>query len=137
MNLHPSGPSQVMCAALANHWKLNGFLEHVERVEAFYLARRDAFLRAAEKHLAGLATWIVPKAGMFFWIKVEGVADSKGLVKGMVDKKVLMVPGFVGSTISARELIWMANDEIQFPGILPGTSRRWLSLRPRRLFHRH
>jgi kynurenine/2-aminoadipate aminotransferase len=94
MNLHPSGPSQVLCVALTNSWKLEGFLNHVSRVEAFYLNKRDAFLRAAEKHLKGLATWIVPKAGMFVWLKVEGVADSKGLVKGMVEKKVLMVPGF-------------------------------------------
>ncbi|KAI9001792.1 pyridoxal phosphate-dependent transferase [Hyaloraphidium curvatum] len=94
MNLHPSGPSQLLVASLVGKWKLEGFLEHVGRVEAFYVARRDAFLRAADKHLKRLATWNVPRAGMFVWIKVDGVAEAGSLVKAMVDKKVLMVPGF-------------------------------------------
>jgi DNA-binding transcriptional MocR family regulator len=29
------------------------------------------FLRAADKHLTGLAEWSVPTAGMFVWIKVS------------------------------------------------------------------
>ena len=51
---------------------------------------------AAEKHLTGLATWSVPKGGMFLWIKVEGVEDTWDMImdKGL-RKNIMLVPGRV------------------------------------------
>jgi hypothetical protein len=44
--------------------------------QAHYARQRRYMLRSAETHLTGLATWGVPKAGMFIWFKVSTM--SKG-----------------------------------------------------------
>ncbi|KAJ3021667.1 hypothetical protein HKX48_008046 [Thoreauomyces humboldtii] len=93
--LHPSGLSQCVALALLEQWGKDGFLAHTDRVAAFYRAKRDAFIEAAEKRLAGVAEWVVPDAGMFVWLKLLGIKDSSNLIKTKaVEKKVLLVPGF-------------------------------------------
>ena len=48
---------------------------------------------AADRHLTGLAEWTTPTAGMFAWIKLNGVEDSEQLImQKAIDEKVLMVP---------------------------------------------
>ncbi|RHY28347.1 hypothetical protein DYB32_006034 [Aphanomyces invadans] len=81
---------------LFKQWGEKGWNEHVEAVCMFYRGQRDAFLRALDKNLTGLATWEVPDAGMFVWIKLLGVDDSKALIEQKaVASKVLLVPGQV------------------------------------------
>ena len=42
--------------------------------------KKNAVL-AAEKHLLGLAEWSEPKGGMFLWIKVPGLTDTKSMIE--------------------------------------------------------
>jgi tryptophan aminotransferase len=42
---------------------IEGFIDHGERVAAFYASRRDKFEAIAKKHLDGIATWVSPVAG--------------------------------------------------------------------------
>lgn len=96
--LHPSGVSQAMMLALIEHWgaeSVDKFLAHCRRTALFYQQKRDLFLRCAEKHLSGLAKWNTPQAGMFVWIAIGGVNDSRDLIYTRAkQKKVLLVPGF-------------------------------------------
>lgn len=78
--LHASSLSQAVVNELLKDWGHEGFFRHVEGIEAFYRERRDALAEAAERHLRGLATWSVPKGGMFLWIKVEGVEDTWSMI---------------------------------------------------------
>ncbi|KAH9153577.1 hypothetical protein AeRB84_004196 [Aphanomyces euteiches] len=95
-NLHSSGLSQAVVLELFKQWGEKGWNDHVSSVCEFYRRQRDAFLVALEKHLTGLATWEVPDAGMFVWIKLLGVEDSKSLIEQKaVASKVLLVPGQV------------------------------------------
>lgn len=51
-------------------------------------------LAAADKWLSGLAEWHVPVAGMFLWIKIKGISNSRQLIEeAAVKKEVLLVPG--------------------------------------------
>lgn len=52
---------------LLESWGFAGFKAHTERVSEFYRGKRDVFERAMHVHLAGLAEWTSPEAGMFFW----------------------------------------------------------------------
>ena len=102
-SLHTSGVSQALVLALLRHWGagesvtggLGGFDAHVRSVARFYETQCDAFLSSAETHLAGLAEWTRPSAGMFSWIKLlNGIEDSDALVmERAIGKKVLLVPG--------------------------------------------
>ena len=46
-------------------WGIEGFMNHVASIEAFYQNRRDIMLDAANKHLTGLAEFSSPDGGMF------------------------------------------------------------------------
>ena len=106
--LHTSGLSQLLVHKLLERWEdalpdgynsaepARGFETHVQKVSRFYRERRDHFLECAERHLTGVATWNVPSAGMFVWIKLHGVIDTSELIQERaVDAKVLFVPGKV------------------------------------------
>jgi len=63
-------------------------------------------LAAAEKHLSGLAEWYVPPAGMFLWITVPGVKDTKKLIsEGGMAHGVILLPGkeFLASESAASQ----------------------------------
>lgn len=66
-NLQPSSLSQVIALKLLKTWGYAGFRAHTERVSQFYREKRDVFEVALRHHLAGLAEWTTPEAGMFVW----------------------------------------------------------------------
>ena len=102
-NLHPCGLSQALAAGLFDEWAsrhgddpLKGFRERMAMVAAFYEDRCITFLKAAETHLNGLATWTKPTAGMFVWLDLRpsGVLDAQKLIsERAISAKVLLVPG--------------------------------------------
>lgn len=93
-SLHSSGLSQMVAARLLETWGAAGWDEHVRATSLFYMRRRDAFLRAADERLAGLAEWSRPSAGMFVWMRLLGESDTEELImRRAVDAKVLMLPG--------------------------------------------
>eukprot|EP01114_Cavostelium_apophysatum_P015774 TRINITY_DN4371_c0_g1_i1.p1 TRINITY_DN4371_c0_g1~~TRINITY_DN4371_c0_g1_i1.p1 ORF type:complete len:433 (+),score=97.46 TRINITY_DN4371_c0_g1_i1:107-1405(+) len=71
-----------------------GWMKHVKKVQRFYMHQREVILKAAEKHLTGLAEWASPSAGMFIWFKLLGVEDCNDLVsRDAIEKLILLVPG--------------------------------------------
>ena len=49
---------------------------------------------AAEEHLAGLAEWQEPQAGMFAWLKLcGGIQDADEILDKLKEEKVVVVPG--------------------------------------------
>jgi kynurenine/2-aminoadipate aminotransferase len=85
----------VLMQKLLEHWGAQGLDEHARSVAKFYCNRRDVLLSAADRHLNGLAEWVVPEAGMFLWIKLlHGITDTKALIEDKAAKaNVLFVPG--------------------------------------------
>jgi len=48
-----------------------------------------------------LAEWDEPKAGMFIWMKLNGIEDTQSLIEEKArDANVLLVPGTCFSTVS-------------------------------------
>ena len=74
--LHASSLSQVITHKLLETWGHEGFFSHIDAVESFYKARRDAMLAAADAHLAGLCEYSAPRGGMFLWLRVPGLAST-------------------------------------------------------------
>ncbi|GAB1293177.1 Kynurenine/alpha-aminoadipate aminotransferase, mitochondrial [Apodemus speciosus] len=86
--------TELLISQLLYQWGEEGFLAHVDRTIDFYKNQRDLVLAAADKWLSGLAEWHAPKAGMFLWIKVKGISDTKELIeKRALEREVLLVPG--------------------------------------------
>jgi kynurenine/2-aminoadipate aminotransferase len=99
-NLHNCGVSQAMVSQLLQAWDgWNGLDSHVKKVASFYGRRRDWIVEAAEKYLlpagsAPLASWTVPTAGMFLWLQLHNIPDTKSLIEEKAAAaNVLFVPG--------------------------------------------
>ncbi|XP_058806903.1 kynurenine/alpha-aminoadipate aminotransferase, mitochondrial-like isoform X2 [Phymastichus coffea] len=92
--LHPSALSQVLVHKLLTGWSEQQLDQHLARVRRFYRDKRDAMLRAVEKHFAGIAEWSVPKAGMFVWLKITVLDDTYDLVVNKcIPQGVFALPG--------------------------------------------
>lgn len=70
-NLQVSSLTQAIVHSLLSSWGYDNFKKHTEGVSALYLRKRDIFEAAMKKHLKGLAEWVTPEAGMFFWWVVD------------------------------------------------------------------
>ncbi|XP_046566671.1 kynurenine/alpha-aminoadipate aminotransferase, mitochondrial-like isoform X2 [Haliotis rubra] len=73
----------------------DGYIEHGCRVANFYHQRSQLASRTAEKHLKGLAEWSAPQAGMFLWMKLLGVEDSRHVCQKLIQKGAVVVQGHI------------------------------------------
>ncbi|KAK3602728.1 hypothetical protein CHS0354_017170 [Potamilus streckersoni] len=91
--------SQVILLAILKRMGHDGYLQHCETLADFYKRRRDLCIKAAEKHLNGLAEWHTPSGGMFLWIKIRGTKDACKIVdEKLKSRRILMVPGVCFNT---------------------------------------
>ncbi|XP_052255800.1 kynurenine/alpha-aminoadipate aminotransferase, mitochondrial-like [Dreissena polymorpha] len=91
--MHASSLSQMLLLQVLSHWGYDGFDHHVREVTHFYKEKKDQCIRAAEKHLKGLAEWSEPSGGMFLWLKLA-VPDTYPMITVKArSREVLFVPG--------------------------------------------
>ena len=94
--LHTPALIQVICSRLLTEWGDKGFdgwlinlirtnkkqfSDHIVSVRKFYESQRNKMIKAAENHLDGLAEWYSPRAGLFLWIKLNGIEDTSALIE--------------------------------------------------------
>ena len=93
--MHTPTLTQKFVSLLFDQWQgTTGFIQHTEQVTSFYQGQCGAIMASCEKHLTGLATWKKPKAGMFLWLTVSDVVDTKQLIESQaLANNVLLVPG--------------------------------------------
>jgi 2-aminoadipate transaminase len=100
-----------------SHRLISAFIEtgalpaHLTRVRAEYRRRRDAMLAALDRHLAGLAHWNRPTAGMFVWLELPPGADTFRLVRTAIsEERVAFSPGdaFAAGGSHARHCLRLA-----------------------------
>lgn len=93
-SLHASTFSQAIIHRFLTERGADGYRSHCRSVAEFYEKRCCAMVKAAEKHLGGLAEWNKPSGGMFLWIKLLGVRDSRKMMEGKaLEKMVMLAPG--------------------------------------------
>jgi kynurenine/2-aminoadipate aminotransferase len=91
---HPAVLAQIMVSELLGRWGIAGFERHANRLAQFYQKQKQYTAAACEKYLTGLAEWSEPAAGMFLWIKLLGVGDTKKLIEEKaLDNNVSLIPG--------------------------------------------
>jgi 2-aminoadipate transaminase len=72
----------------------NGLLDqHVPTIRARYKVQRDAMEASLERHLSGLARWVRPAGGMFFWLELPETMDAVALLPQAVEAGMAYVPG--------------------------------------------
>lgn len=64
------------------------------RIIDAYRSRRDAMLKALEKHMPAGVTWTRPQGGMFVWVTLPERLDGAKLLKlALEEEKIAFVPG--------------------------------------------
>ncbi len=72
----------------------DGLLDtHVPMIRARYKLHRDAMQASLAKHLSGVAQWVTPVGGMFFWLELPAHIDAVALLPKAVDAGMAYVPG--------------------------------------------
>jgi 2-aminoadipate transaminase len=66
---------------------------HVPSIRARYRVQRDAMEAALEKHMSGIAEWVKPVGGMFFWLELREGLDAMALLPQAVEAGMAFVPG--------------------------------------------
>ncbi len=68
------GDAAIECA-IAELFEDGELLRHVRRMRRAYTTRRDAFVRALDRHLRGYLQFDVPQGGLAVWARVEKGID--------------------------------------------------------------
>lgn len=63
------------------------------RLADFYRARRDVFAAALDRHFGALADWQTPAGGLFFWLRLKRVVDTRALLPAAIERGVAFMPG--------------------------------------------
>ena len=89
-DLHTS----TFCQHVAYEVARGGFLDrHVRRIRAVYGERRDAMLRALDRHAPAGVRWTRPGGGLFLWATLPDGFDTLRLLDDAIAEKVAYVPG--------------------------------------------
>uniref|UniRef100_H2ZB94 Aminotransferase class I/classII large domain-containing protein n=2 Tax=Ciona savignyi TaxID=51511 RepID=H2ZB94_CIOSA len=86
--------TEIAVVKLFDNLGIQGLRDRVKYLRDFYRERRDTVEELVRKHLAGMATWTTPTAGMYLWLNISGTNDSMFLADKELCKKykVYVVP---------------------------------------------
>ncbi|CAF4212729.1 unnamed protein product, partial [Adineta steineri] len=67
---------------------------HTEQISKFYENQKNLMVNAIKKHLNDMVTFNEPTAGMFIWMKINGIDDTRKLIyEKALEQEVLLLPG--------------------------------------------
>jgi 2-aminoadipate transaminase len=90
VDLHSNRPGQWQIA----QWLADpGFNSRLSSLRSDYRVRRDAMQQALLGHFSSLAEWQVPQGGLFFWLKLKQVCDTREKLQQAIGEQVLFMPG--------------------------------------------
>lgn len=89
-DLQASSIGQMETAKFLDLYNLD---DHVEKIKAVYVKRRDCMLKAMEDYFPEGVTWTHPDGGLFTWVTLPDYMNAKELAPQCLEKKVAYVPG--------------------------------------------
>ncbi|EAL71441.1 hypothetical protein DDB_G0272014 [Dictyostelium discoideum AX4] len=81
---HSSGLTQIALEKLLTNWGDEKFDSHVNFVQEVLIRKRRETIELLEKHLKGQVEYSVPKAGLYFWVKLLGIDCSYEFVRDVL-----------------------------------------------------
>lgn len=71
-----------------------GYLNRqIEQIKALYKKNRDVMIKSIEKYFPKKVSWTVPNGGMFLWITLPTIIDTRLMFQKALEKKVAYVVG--------------------------------------------
>jgi 2-aminoadipate transaminase len=88
------GGTNPYASHLAAEWASSGALDpHIRALRDIYRERRDAMLRALERHCAAYCRWTKPAGGFFIWVELNDDVDPDRLLQAAREAGVAYLPG--------------------------------------------
>jgi len=81
---------QMLCYKYMTEYDIDA---HIEKIRALYRRKCNLMLECLEKELPREITFTRPSGGLFIWCTLPRSLDSAAFVKGLVERKVAVVPG--------------------------------------------
>ena len=66
---------------------------HLERLRTRYRQQRDTMAAALTRHFHDIGDWEVPAGGLFFWVKLRQMCDTRALLTAALAQGVAFMPG--------------------------------------------
>jgi len=86
--------TNVFSQYVAYEYVKGGYLdEQVKTISSLYKHKRDVMLSALKKHFPKEVEWTIPKGGMFIWISLPKMIDTRLMFQKALAKKVAYVVG--------------------------------------------
>lgn len=67
--------------------------QRIAHVVDIYRRKRDIFEQGLAQHFKGLATWRQPAGGLFFWLTLNRMINTRSLLPEAIKRKVAFMPG--------------------------------------------
>jgi 2-aminoadipate transaminase len=120
-DLHTS----TFCQHVAYEVARGGFLDrHVRTIRAVYRERRDAMVRALDRHAPPGVHWTRPDGGLFLWATLPDGFDTLKLLDEAIAEKVAFVPGAAFYPCGGGERTMRLNFSYAAPGVIEEGIRR-------------
>jgi DNA-binding transcriptional MocR family regulator len=66
---------------------------HLERLRTRYRVQRDTMAEALSRHFRDIGDWEVPAGGLFFWVRLRKLCDTRALLTAALAQGVAFMPG--------------------------------------------
>jgi 2-aminoadipate transaminase len=117
--------SSTFCQYVAYEVAKGGFLDrHVRRIRTVYGERRDAMLRALDRHAPPGVRWTKPGGGLFLWATLPEGFDTLKLLDEAIAEKVAFVPGSAFYPCGGGERTMRLNFSYAAPDVIEEGIRR-------------
>lgn len=84
----------ILQAAVAEFVKCGAYDEHLARLRAELLERRDALIESLEAEMPRDARWTTPVGGYQVWLELPEEIDTRALLREAQNQDVLFAPGY-------------------------------------------
>lgn len=89
-DLQASTMSQMILDRFLTKYDLD---DHIEKIKAVYVKRRDLMLKTMEEEFPKEVTFTRPEGGLFTWVTLPEHINARDLATKAIEKKVAFVPG--------------------------------------------
>ena len=108
------GVSQLLCRMMEAYMSRGELAGHIDRATTLYRSKRDAAMRAMDKHCSAWATYGVPQGSFYLWVELAPGIDWQAVRDDCLARGVYYRPGeLFGSPENGAEHFRLAFSYLQ------------------------
>lgn len=98
------GASSISQIALAEFYASGLYDEYLPSIRSQLKRRRDTALEILERHFSRIASWNIPKGGLYIWLTFHKSLNTDHLFRAALREKILIYPGSIYEYEKSRSI---------------------------------